>query len=304
MLVRTSNVGNEKSLADWRVMTIMNMKGDSMNTKVFLISLLAVVIAGCNHMPAKPDGTTGGIQLPDKELVKQLPSFSKQMNEIEIAGSMNDVDPTWVLGSIVDIRTGTVRGLDNYISKDAKPMVTPQTEVVFKDFVENSLSASAGWLDFLKGQMNDLIKAEVSVVKTSKVTVKNSEIDKTRLVSEAKKIPQSERSYYGVIIGYVDFVLNASLFKDSGAEAGASGYGAKISGKWYSKFENTSAHHRVIAIWAPLPFVLDVIQRPAMKPRDLDKVTSEAVKQGTLSVKQIEKAVAFEPKLMKHLNAY
>ncbi len=47
---------------------------------------------------------------------------------------------------------------------------------------------------------------------------------------------------------YIDFVLTATLFKDFGTDGNVSGYGAKIGGKWYSKFENTLAYHRVIAI--------------------------------------------------------
>ncbi|MBI4207137.1 MAG: hypothetical protein HY527_19110 [Betaproteobacteria bacterium] len=166
------------------------------------------------------------------------------MNEVEIADSMNDVDPTWVLGSIVNFKTGKVRGLDNYLSQNAKPAVTPQTDVVFKDLIENSVAAKAAWLDFLRGQLNDKVRAELSVIKTSKVTMKNADVDKQKLTAELQKIPKDERADYGLIIGYINFVLTASLFKDFGADSAASGYGAKIEGSWFTKFENTSAHHQ------------------------------------------------------------
>jgi len=241
-------------------------------------------------LSACSDGSKPGqnIPIPDTKPIAQLPAFAKQENEVEVADSMNDVDPTWVLGSIVNIKTGRVRGLDNYLSPSAKPVVTPQTEVVFKDFIENSLAANAAWLDFLSAQLNDKVRAELSVIKTSKVTMKNEDVDKKKLSSELQKISRTERADYGIIIGYIDFVLSASLFKDFRTEARASGYGAKIGGSWFTKYENTSAYHRVIAIWSPLPFVIDLLTNPAAFPRDLDKATLQAVEKGKVAIKPLE----------------
>ncbi len=139
--------------------------------------------------------------------------------------------------------------------------------------------------------MTDTVRAEVSVVKTLKVTIKNTEIDRSKLINEGKGIPAAERGNYGVIIGYIDFVLSAGLFKDFGTEGSASGYCAKIGGVWYSRFENTAAQHRVIAIWAPLPFVLENVEKPTSTPVDLEKATREALERGTLQIKAMEKAV-------------
>lgn len=240
---------------------------------------------------------------PDKMSVTpvtQLPAFATQKNEVEIADSMNDVDPTWVLGSIVNIKTGEVRGLDNYLSQNAKPAVISQAEVVFKNFIENSIAVNAGWLDFLKAQVSDTVRAEVSVIKTSKVTMKNHDINRAKLKKELGKIPKETLNNYGMIIGYIDFVLTAALFKDFGTDGNLSGYGAKIGGKWYSKYENTSAHHRVVAIWSPLPFVIGTLEQPdtlsysSGKKRpttattasiDLEKATREAMELGTVKVK-------------------
>lgn len=231
--------------------------------------------------------------------VTQLPAFVKQENEVEIADSMNDVDPTWILGSLVNTKTGEVRGFENYLSQNAKPAVTPQTELVFKNFIENSIVVKAGWLDFLTAQVSDTVRAEVSVIKTSKVTVKNIDIDRAKFKEELAKIPKEVLNGYGMIIGYIDFVLTAALFKDFGTDGNLSGYGAKIGGKWFDKFENTSAHHRVIAIWSPLPFVLGTLEqsgtriaskgeeKPTTVSIDLEKAMQEAIERGTVKVKPL-----------------
>lgn len=266
---------------------------------VCLVSILPM-LSGCPEnptaLPAKP-----GLQvpIPDTKLISNLPAFASQVNEVEIADTMNDVDPTWVLGSIVSFKSGKVRGLDNYLSQNAKPAVTPQTDVVFKDLIENSVAANAAWLDFLRAQLNDKVRAELSVIKTSKVTIKQQDVDKQKLTIELQKISKEERADYGLIIGYVNFVLSATLFKEFGGEAAASGYGAKIGGSWFTKFENTSAHHRVIAIWTPLPFVVDQLKQPTPSTGDLETQTSQAIKKGTLGIKPFGEALEFKAYVQK-----
>lgn len=266
------------------------------------LASMAVILAGCPPNSGQPPSKAGpAIPIPDAKLVGQLPTFAKQENEVEIADTMNDVDPSWVLGSIVDIKTGKVRGLDNYLSGKAKPSATLQTEVVFKDLIENSVAMNAAWLEFLRAQLNDKVRAELSVIKTSKVTMKNEDVDKEKLTSEMRKIPRQERSDYGVVIGYVDFVLSASLFKDFGTEASTSGYGAKIGGTWFTKFENTSAHHRVVAIWSPLPFVVDYVSKPAPAAIDLESATGRAIREGTVDIKRVGRPVAFDTYLKNRM---
>jgi hypothetical protein len=249
-----------------------------MRKKTFLIIAGCAFLFGCNGI-SKPVNPLPA-KLPDVQVVNNLPTFVKQVNEVEIADSMNDIDPTFVLGAIVNMETGKVHSLDSFLSQDAKPVLTALTEVVFKNFVENSLTVSASWLDFLKAQVDDTVRAEVSVVKTSKATIKSEHIARERLIKECGKIPSGERDKYAVIIGYVDFVLTAGLFKNFGTEGSASGYGAKIGGKWYSKHENTAAHHRVIAVWAPLPFVLNATDPHKLRevPANLEKDTPKYLK--------------------------
>ena len=251
----------------------------------------SVVLVGCSWINLNGGSSDGKdkVTLPDKTVVKELPTFTKRSNEVEVASDMSDIDPTWVLGAIVDTRTGVVRGLDSYLSKDAKPTVTPQAEVVFKDFIENSLTANASWLSFLQAQVTDSVRAELSVVKTMKVTIKNADVDKNKLVSELRKIPVAERGNYALVIGYIDFVLSAGLFKNVGTDDSASGYGAKIGGKWYSKSENSVAQHRVIAIWSPLPFAVSHIENAAGFI-NLEKATAEAIRRGDIAPKELREA--------------
>src|SRR3989338_294791 len=286
------------------------MKGETFMRNLTLWAILfSLLVTGCIHNPLTP----GQISVPDKTLVTQLPLFAKQENEVEVADSMNDVDPTWVLGSIIHKKTGQVRALDNYLSQNAKPIVTPLTELFFKDFIENSVAVNTGWLDFLRAQVNDTVRAEVSVIKTSKVTIKNHDIDEAKLINKVANIPKEDINDYVVIIGYIDFVLTATLFKDFGTDGNVSGYGAKIGGKWYSKFENTLAYHRVMPICYRCPFAAgppkkletdtgsDVmtfpepgtftaarrIEEPVTVSIDLEQATREAIDSGTLSVKPL-----------------
>lgn len=263
------------------------------------LAAILVIFVGCNSQTQKPEG-----QIPrtDAVVFSELPAFTMQKNEVEIADSMNDVDPSWVLGSIVNISTGEVRGMDNYLSSNAKPLVTPQTEVIFKDLIENSVAANVAWLDFLRTSLSDKVRAELSVIKTSKVTLHNKDVDKEKLTMELKKIRPQNLEDYGVIIGYIDFVLSASLLKDFGISAGASGYGAKIEGKWFSKFENTSAHHRVVAIWSPLPFVVESVSSKTATG-DLEKELQAAIHKGFVRInrridRQFEFAAYLQDKRM------
>lgn len=249
-----------------------------MNSKdVFLIVLAVVFLVSCGGDPVIPDAKTR-----DVKPATTLPSFTRAPNEVQIAGSMNSVDPSWVLGSIVNRGTGEVRGLDSLLSRTAKPVITPQAEVFFDDVIDNSLAGNVGWLDFLKSEVSASVKAEVSIVKTAKVTITNQDLDDAKLDGILSKIPSGDRDNYGVIVGYVDYVLSASLLRESGAATSASGYGAVIGGKWYGKASNTSVEHRLVAIWAPLPFVASTTS--ASESRNLDKEVTKAIARGKLKV--------------------
>jgi hypothetical protein len=192
------------------------------------VAAVFVFVTACSGCPPKPGANSN----PPKnstpaysniQLESTLPQFKKHSNEVEIAASFNEIDPTNVLGSLVNLKTGEVRSLDNCLKTDAKPKVTPQAEIVFKKFIENSVAANVAWLDFVNAKLDNKVRAEVSVTKTARVTVDSSSLDRQKLA----KVPDDAHDDYGVIIGYIDFVLSASLFTDRGAEGTASVYQAK-----------------------------------------------------------------------------
>jgi hypothetical protein len=217
-----------------------------MKPTVFLTMVVFLCI-GCKNWPQP------GESVP---VTPKLPDFAKQCNEVKLASSLNNVDPTMVLGAIVEIKDGTVHSFDSVLKNDARTERRSVSEVVFKNFVENSAVADAEWLSFLSAHVNDSTRAEVTITEVANVCMSVSSVDMQKLREFTRTIQQEERPKYGVVIGFRDFVISASLFKCQGMDATTSGYGAKIGGKWFGKYENCSTGHRIIAIYSPLPFVV------------------------------------------------
>jgi hypothetical protein len=57
--------------------------------------------------------------LPSIKPASELPVFTKQENEIEIADSFKGTDPTMALGAIVERANGIVRSFDTFLKGDA-----------------------------------------------------------------------------------------------------------------------------------------------------------------------------------------
>lgn len=225
--------------------------------------------------------------LPDVKVESSLPSFRRQ-NEVEISGSFNEIDPSFIIGAMVDLKQGVVRSFDNCLKNGAKIKTVTLTEVAFRGFVEEMLVAQVEWLCFLRGQVSAKCKAEISIIKAAKVVITIESIDSTKLHKCAEKIPQVERDNYGIIIGYIDYLVGASLFRNYGREGKVRGYGAKIEGTWYSKAENTALDHRIIAIWSPLPLVAQKIEEiKAGHVVDLENETITAIERGDIDVESI-----------------
>ncbi len=237
--------------------------------------LASLSIAGC-----------APLSLPDVVPATDLPQFASAQNEVQISQSFNEVDPSWVVGALVHLSSGKVLALDSYLKPGTKPSVAPLTDVVFKDFVENSVASNAAWLDFAKAQVSNNTRVEVSVTKTMKVSIENTSVDRERLVSQLKARRIARREDYGVIIGYVSYMLSASYFRDQSAEGSAAGYGAKIGGNWYSKVGSSAAAHRIVAIWAPLPFVIDRTRDTLVT--DLTEAAADAIERHSLVVSQLK----------------
>jgi hypothetical protein len=157
--------------------------------------------------PAQPTG----LVLPDVTPATALPQFAAQVNEVLIADSFNDVHPTLVIGALVNIDTGKVYALDGFLKKDAKPTVTPQTDVVFRNFIENGITAQAEWLSFVKANVNDTTRAEVTVTKSAKVSIEGEQIDKALLIKRLSEQKIEPRDDFGVIVGepVLNFVCEA-----------------------------------------------------------------------------------------------
>ncbi|MCD9114685.1 hypothetical protein [Pseudomonas bijieensis] len=255
-----------------------------------------ILMSGCIHKPVNPDGgkspvvdKKGELNVPDTKLVSQLPDFVREENEIQIADNFNHVDPSWVIGALVNRETKMVHAMDSFLKKDAKPKLTPSSEVVFKELVDNSITINNEWLAFIKATISSNARAEVTVMRTGDVSVLSESIDKAGLINHTINIPKSERDKYGIIIGYSDYLLSAAYFRNFGVSGAASGFGAKIDGNWFSKAENASVQHRIVAVWAPLPYVLEVIKKT--DTTDLTKSTTEAINQGNIQVEKIPELI-------------
>jgi hypothetical protein len=252
-----------------------------MKSIAYLTMMSTLFCVGCDR--AVPGN------LPSIKPASELPVFTKQENEIEIADSLKDSDPTMVLGAVVEHANGLVHSFDSFLKDDAKTEVKPVSELLFKNFLENSVVADAEWLTFLKGQVNDSRRAEVTVTEVSNASIGLSSIDLDKLQAFAQGIAKDKRDDYGVVIGYRDFVINASLFTEQGIEGNLSGYGAKIGGKWFGKHESVSGEHRVVAIWSPLPFVLEkAAAGGTVHDVSLTTLTRQALKDGSIRIRPLD----------------
>ena len=236
------------------------------------IAFLLASVAVAGETARKPAPTLPA-SLEDVQPEKSLPPIGARPNETRIADDFVDVDPTFVIGALLDRTSTEVRTFDGFLRADAKPTTTVLNEILFKHFVENSLMLSADWFGFVSGQLNDKTRAEVSILKVARVTTPASALDLAKAGSFAKSLPPQDRDRYGVIIAYVDYVLTASFFRDRGREAKAGGFGVKIGGAWYQKEEATTATHRLLAIWTPL----SALQAQGVEPASLEQTLRAAV---------------------------
>jgi len=253
--------------------------------KLMIMSMLFCF--GCDDVPGN---------LPDIIPASQLPVFTKHVNEIEIADSFNNADPTMVLGAIVERTNGLVHSFDNFLKEDAQAERKSISEIAFREFLENSVVAEAEWLTFLKGKVNDSTRAEVTVTEISNASIGISSINKDKLQAFAQTVPNEKRDDYGVVIAYRDFVINASFFKEQSIEGNMTGYGAKIGGKWFGKHEGLSADHKVIAVWSPLPFVIDNVGSGdrTIRAMPLTVLTDKAINDGKIHIKPLDRPKQFK----------
>lgn len=258
-----------------------------MKSMLILIIMSILFCIGCDDVPGN---------LPNIKPASQLPVFTKHVNEIEIADSFNSADPTMVLGAIVERTNSLVHSFDNFLKENAQAERKSISEIAFREFLENSLVAEAEWLTFLNGKVNDSTRVEVTVTEISNASISISSIDKDKLQAFAQTIPKEKRDDYGVVIAYRDFVVNASFFKEQSIEGNMNGYGAKIGGKWFGKHEGLSADHKVIAVWSPLPFVIENVSSSDRTTRvmPLTVLTDKALKDGKIRISPLDRRRQFK----------
>lgn len=220
--------------------------------KLTILVLVVILNSACASTSVK----TGDI--PDTKTAEKLRGLIHENNELEIAKSFVDSDPTFVLGSVVNTSTGEVQW-QTYLKSDAEPEIDIKTELWERKLVEKNLAASASYLSFVSGSLTDKKKAEVTLIKNSVTKAKRSDIDFVSLKTKLDSIPSGEIVNYGLIVQYTDFVLAATLFEEAEKKADAKGYGAKISGKWHNKVDNKDMDRVVVATYFPLKDVLRFI---------------------------------------------
>lgn len=220
-----------------------------MSRKVFLLLLVGLfAIAGLSRQPAASAPGSAS----DVKPIMELPKLENGPNETLVNSSFKDMDPTWVAGALINTREAKLYQLSNCLKTDAKPQVTTLGEVVVDDFIENSLALSCGWLTFLKAELNDKTRVELSIVRSGRMSIPNSAIDWQKLMMQMAQIPKEKQQDYGIVIGYVDYIVTAKLFTDAGNSSKAGAFGVTIGHTWYSKSGNTRADHRVQVVWAPI----------------------------------------------------
>lgn len=249
---------------------------------------LVVILPGCvingdesKDVVIKNDGLSTSDII---STASELPTFKETKNQVDIGSSAGDIDSSWILGAIVNIKTGEVRGNDSYLI--GSPVITQSNDVVFKRFVDGSLVSNTEWLSFIKGGVKKSVKVEVLVVKSIKVTTSTKGIDKDKLVKDFKKIPKEKRGDYYLINGYVDYIISANIFKHVGSDGEVGGVGAKIDGAWYNRDDNSTVYHKIMATYTPLPFAVDLINEDQVK--DLNKETTEAIENNKIKIGSVE----------------
>jgi hypothetical protein len=204
--------------------------------------------------------------IPDKAPAPSLPVIVGDSNEVFIAKSFNDTDPSMVLGSIVDRQTKEVIPLENYLKSDAKPVEEIKTEMLYRHLIERDIGGSASYLGFVTADLSDNRKAEITLIKNRVRSIKKGDLDIQALNTKIASLRPEDKDRFGIIIAYTDYLFTASFFKAAERKADASGYGAKLGGRWFNKEEGLKIERSVVATFAPLTVIPAVISSPSTQP--------------------------------------
>jgi hypothetical protein len=235
------------------------MKHLPMVALVAVLFLLGIFVYLYLQKPDQP-------AVPNAPVVNMLPSFIQKKDEIEVSNGLGDTDPSFVIGSLVDLKSGQVFANQNFLIENPKFQTKLISENVFHSLIESGLASNVAWLDFLKAEVDATRKAELSVIKTGKVNIDKSQIDSQKLNDYIGGILPDAKISLGVIIAYSDFTISAVILNQVKSGAEFSGYGAKIAGNWYNRTENTANTRRIIAIYMPLAAAEAVVSSQGIAP--------------------------------------
>ncbi len=262
---------------------------------IIVITLFALALSGCRIEEPKPPESAN---LPNITMAESLPIFITEPSELEIADSYIETDPAFAVGALIDLKETKIYSLNSFLKEGERIEYKTKADSVFNFWVDKESSSKASWLNFVSMHLSDHVKAHVSVVKVGKASVLMKAINMSKVEEFSRDLSGNDQFNFGMITGYTDYLISASLFKDVGAGGDVSGYGAKINGKWHSKFGNEISYHKVIASWTPLMFLTSAaaLQHGKQLPQTpLGVLTKEAIKRGDIYVIKLDSARVVEP---------
>ncbi|NTU95160.1 MAG: hypothetical protein HGA52_03830 [Bacteroidales bacterium] len=174
-------------------------------------------------------------------------------------------DPSLLIGSLVNIREAKVfmLGSDNCLTKDAKPTLHLINEKpIYNHIISDSLVANVGFLSFIKAHANESNKVELCVNRINSVDIEQRYLDEVK-IQKNPRMKNVNPDDWGIIIGYSDYLISANIYSSKGSGGDLNAFSVNIGGNVYKKEIISEAMHRVEAIWAPIPFINQLI---AAKP--------------------------------------
>lgn len=216
---------------------------------VLVLGLIAC--NGCNSPgrvtggPEAGAGDQGGLGL---EVANTIPAIAdSSLNEVEVAGSFRDQDVAWILGALVDLESGEVDALSQgVLASRAETVIKSDAETFFDEIVDVTTSGYADLFGAADIDASSSAKTQAKVTRVSSVGFRQEALDRQRLEELRQDCGTSERKL-GVILGFSDYLIEATTFRQVDTQGEVSGAGVKVNGKWYSKSESKLIDHRLVA---------------------------------------------------------
>jgi len=190
-------------------------------------------------------GDNGGLGL---EVANTIPAIAdNSLNEVEVAGSFRDQDVAWILGALVDLESGAVDALSQgVLASRAETVIKSDAETFFDEIVDVTTSGYADLFGAADIDASSSTKTQAKVTRVSSVGFRQEALDRQRLEELRQGCGTSERKL-GVILGFSDYLIEATSYRQVDTQGEVSGAGVKVNGKWYSKSESKLIDHRLVA---------------------------------------------------------